>query len=88
MDGDWAFLLPNEKLLPPVRNVKGCGSGIGGTWILRESIGLGRGFSSPVASVEDGNVDDELNRPEAEELSFWPPVEVELFVTPLLLRLR
>lgn len=82
-----AFFLPNEKLLPPARNDNVCGSGIGGIGIFRDSMGFGRGFSSKGASVEEGRVDDELNRAEDEELSFWPPLEAELFVPPLPLKI-
>ncbi len=43
-------------------------------------------MSSKGASVEEGRVDEELNRAEADELSFCPPLEDELFVPPLPLR--
>lgn len=82
-NGDGAFFLPNEKLLPAARNDNVCGSGIGGIGIFRDSIGFGKGFSSSGASVEEGRVDEELNRAEDEELSFCPPLEAELFVPPL-----
>lgn len=82
-NGCGAFFLPNEKLLPAARNDNVCGSGIGGIGIFRESMGFGRGLSSKGASVEEGRVDEELNRAEDEELSLWPPLEVELFVPPL-----
>ena len=35
-------------------------------------------------SVEEGSVDEELKRPENEELS-WPVLDAELFVAPLTL---
>ena len=82
-NGDGVFFLPNEKLLPAARNDNECGSGIGGIGNFRGSIGFGRGFSSSGASVEEGRVDEELNRAEDEELSFCPPLEAELFVPPL-----
>lgn len=81
-----AFFLPNEKLLPAARNDNVCGSGIGGIGIFRDSMGFGGGFSSKGVSVEEGRVDEELNRAEDEELSFWPPLEAELFVPPLPLK--
>ena len=43
-------------------------------------------FSSRGVSVDEGNVDVELNRAEDEEVSLWPRLEVELLVPPLPLR--
>ena len=40
------------------------------------------GLSSKGVSVDDGKVEEELNRAEADELS-WPPLDAELFVPPL-----
>ena len=51
-----------------------------------EPLGFGRGLSSRGASVEEGSVDEELKRAEADELSFCPPLDDELFVPPLPLR--
>ena len=82
-EGDCPLRRPNEKALPPARRVKGWLAGVGGTGTLRDSGGLGRVLSSKGMSVEEGRVEEELNRGEMEELS-WPPLEVdELFVPPL-----
>lgn len=40
-------------------------------------------FSSSGMSVDEGRVDVELYRADNEELSPWPPLDVELFVPPL-----
>ena len=56
---------------------------MGGMEIFCGSIGFGSGFSSSGTSVEEGNVDEELNRAEDEELSLFPPLEVDLLVPPL-----
>ena len=40
-------------------------------------------FSSGVASVDDGSVEDELKRADEEDVSKSPPLEDELLVPPL-----
>ncbi len=81
-DGEWGFLRPKEKVLPPARKDSGWLAGMGGAGILWVSWGFGSGFSSKGMSVEDGKVDEELNRAEEDELS-CPPLDEELFVPPL-----
>ena len=40
-------------------------------------------FSSSGISVDEGKVDVELNLADVDELSLWPPLDLELFVPPL-----
>lgn len=76
-----AFFRPNENVLAPARKESGFEAGVGGTGMLSEVLGCGLGPSSKAMSVEEGKVEDELYRAEAEELSC--PLEAELFVPPL-----
>lgn len=46
------------------------------------SLEIAGGLSSKGKSVDEGNVDVELNRADVEELSL-PPLDLELFVPPL-----
>lgn len=78
-----AFFLPNEKALPLAREDRDCDSGTAGIGMSCEPLCPGRGLSSRGVSVEEGRVDEELKRADAEELSLWPPLEEELFVPPL-----
>lgn len=68
-EGECGFRRPNEKALPPARDESGWVAGVGGAGTLRESGGLGSALWSKGISVEEGNVDEELNRADAEELS-------------------
>lgn len=68
--GIWlsAFFLPNEKALPAaLREAIPEDSGVGGAAIVKACFRAGR--SSKAMSVDDGRVDEELNRAEEEELS-------------------
>ena len=66
------FFLPNDKALPAARKAElDVDSGIGGAGISNRlsnrSVGNGKGFSSKGVSVEEGNVDVELKRADADE---------------------
>ena len=79
-----AFFLPNENALPAARRERpevDSGTG-GGRGMSSRSLEIGGGLSSRGVSVDEGNVDVELNRADAEELSL-PPLDLELFVPPL-----
>lgn len=79
-----AFFLPNEKALPAASRERpevDSGTG-GGSGISNRSLEIGGGLSSRVMSVDEGNVEVELNRADAEEKSL-PPLDLELFVPPL-----
>ena len=81
-DGDWGFLRPKENVFPAARKDNGWVGGIADAGARWASWGFGSGLSSKGISVDEGNVEDELKRAEAEDSS-WPPLEEELLVPAL-----
>lgn len=76
--------LPIENFLPAARSENaGCVSGNGGIGMLGKALEATDRFSSGVASVDDGSVEDELKRADEEDVSKSPPLEDELLVPPL-----
>jgi hypothetical protein len=83
---DLGLFVPNENVRPAFarRAKESCDSGIGGTGISCNALFRGNALSTCTGtSVDEGSVEEELNRAEEAELSYKPPVEAELLVPPL-----
>jgi membrane carboxypeptidase/penicillin-binding protein PbpC len=80
----WGFV-PNENVLPPARKENaGSSLGLGGAGISWSGLCPARMMleSSGKASVEEGNVEEELSRAEDDEVSLYPYVEAEFACEP------